>query len=144
MTLSLWMLLAFAGWTLLVLLVGVGVPRWTLILTGRAMLTSFPGDTPHGAGFYRRAVRAHANCIENLPVFGAIVLIAVAAHVASPLFDKLAAATMAARVAQTSIHLRWTETNVTVGWRFSFFTVQALAMIAMGVQIAAAGAGYST
>ena len=34
MTLSLWMLLAFAGWTLLVLLIGVGVYRWSLILTG--------------------------------------------------------------------------------------------------------------
>ena len=48
MTLSLWMLLAFAGWTLLVLLTGVGVYRWSLIFTGRAELTSFPGDTPHG------------------------------------------------------------------------------------------------
>jgi len=36
MTLSLWMLLAFAGWTLLVLLIGVGVYRWALIFTGRA------------------------------------------------------------------------------------------------------------
>lgn len=60
MTLSLWMLLAFAGWTLLVLLTGVGVRRWSLIFTGRATLTSFPGGTPHGGVAYRRAVRAHS------------------------------------------------------------------------------------
>ena len=59
MNLSLWMLFGFACWTLLVLLVGVGVRRWLLIFSGRAALTSFPGDTAHGSPAYRRAVRAH-------------------------------------------------------------------------------------
>jgi uncharacterized MAPEG superfamily protein len=135
MSLSLWMLLAFAGWTLLVLLVGVGVYRWSLILSGRAMLTSFPGDTPHGSAAYRRAVRAHANCIENLPVFGAIILSAAVANLAPPHMGSLAVATVTARVVQTSVHMALPETNATVGVRFSFFTVQALAMIAMVVLV---------
>ena len=58
MTLPLWMLLAFGCWTLLVMVVLVGMRRWSLILAGRAALTSFPGDTPHGDPAYRRAVRA--------------------------------------------------------------------------------------
>jgi uncharacterized MAPEG superfamily protein len=127
------MLLAFAGWTLLVLLIGVGVYRWTLILSGRAQLTSFPSDTPHGAEAYRRAVRAHANCLETLPVFAAIVLAAAAAHLDPPLFGALALATVAARVVQSSIHLALPVSNAMVGTRFAFFFVQIGAMIAMGV-----------
>ena len=135
MTLSLWMLLAFAGWTLLVLLIGVGVYHWSLILTGRAELSSFPGDTPHGADAYRRAVRAHANCIENLPVFAAIVLTAAAARLDPPNFGALAAATVAARVVQSSIHMLLPVSNPMVAARFSFFLIQVMTMIAMGVLI---------
>jgi len=136
MTLSLWMLLAFAGWTLLVLLAGVGVPRWSLILTGRATLTSFPGDTAHGGVAYRRAVRAHANCVENLPVFAAIVLTAAVAHVTPPHFGALALVTMVGRVGHTSIHMALPETIASVALRFSCFLVQVLAMIAMGALVA--------
>ncbi|MGH6965056.1 MAG: MAPEG family protein [Phenylobacterium sp.] len=142
MTLSLWMLLAFAGWTLLVLLVGVGVYRWSLILSGRAELRSFPGDTPHGSPAYRRAVRAHANCIENLPVFAAIILCAEVANLAPPHMGSLAVATVAARVVQTSIHMALPETNATIGVRFSFFTVQVLAMAAMAVLVVLAGVAH--
>lgn len=144
MNLSLWMLLAFAGWTLLVLLVGVGVYRWTLIFAGKAMLTSFPGDTPHGSPAYRRAVRAHANCIENLPVFGAIILTAAAANLAPPHMGSLAVATVASRIVQTSIHMGLPESNTTIGVRFSFFTVQALAMIAMTVLVVIAAISRAT
>ena len=141
MTLSLWMLLAFAGWTLLVLLIGVGVYRWSLILTGRAQLTSFPGDTPHGADVYRRAVRAHANCIENLPVFAAIVLTAAVARLDPPNFSALAVATVGARVVQSSVHILLPVSNPMVAARFSFFLLQIITMIAMGVLIVLAALG---
>jgi uncharacterized MAPEG superfamily protein len=130
------MLLAFACWTLLVLLVGVGIRRWLLIFQGQAALTSFPGDTPHGSQAYRRAMRAHANCIENLPVFSAIVLVGAFAQRLTPTTDMLAIVFMAARVAQTSIHMALPETNATIAVRFSFFLIQIVAMIAMAVQIA--------
>lgn len=139
MTQSLWMLLGFAAWTLAVLLVGVGVPRWRLILTRHADLTSFPADTPHGSPGYRRAMRAHANCVENLPVFGAIVLTASAAHIEAAGFDQLAAAVLAARIAQSSIHMALPETNRTVAIRFTFFLTQIAAMIAMLVLLVRAG-----
>jgi uncharacterized MAPEG superfamily protein len=141
MTLSLWMLLAFAGWTLLVLLVGVGIYRWSLILTGRAELTSFPSDQPHGGDAYRRAVRAHANCLESLPVFGTIVLTAAAAQLHPSNFGPLAAATVGARVAQTSIHMLLPVSNPMVAARFAFFLIQVLAMIAMGVLVVLAALG---
>jgi uncharacterized MAPEG superfamily protein len=140
MSLSLWMLLAFAAWTLLTLLAGVGVRRWLLILQGHAALTSFPGDTVHGSPAYRRATRAHANCLESLPVFGAIVLVAAVSGLRSRGLDALAVVTVAARIAQTLVHVLLPERNATVAVRFSFFLCQLIAMIAMGVLILNHGA----
>ena len=141
MSLSLWMLLGFAGWTLLTLIVGVGAPRWTLIVLGRGDLTSFPGDTPHGSASYRRAVRAHANCLETLPVFATVVLTATVAHFVGRAMDVLAATTMGARIVQTSVHVLFRERTRTIAVRFSFFLVQVIAIIAMGLLVAIAAIG---
>ena len=67
------MLLGFATWTLLLLMATVGVYRWSRILTGRVEVRNFRADQVEGEDWYKRAMRAHANCVENLPVFGAIV-----------------------------------------------------------------------
>jgi uncharacterized MAPEG superfamily protein len=136
MSLSLWMLLAFAGWTVLVLLGGVGVRRWWLILRGQAALTSFPADAAHGSAGYRRAMRAHANCLEHLPVFGAVVLVAAVAGLRSRQMDALAVLTVAARIGQTSVHMLLPERNATVALRFALFLPQVLAIIAMVFLIA--------
>lgn len=141
MTVPLWTLLGFAAWTLAVLMIGVGVRRWTLIFQHRATLTGFPGDTPHGSPGYRRAMRAHANCVENLPVFAAIVLTAAIAHLDRPLMDALAIATLTGRVAQTSVHMSFVETSSTVFVRFCFFFVQIAAMLAMIGVLATAALG---
>lgn len=135
MTTPLWALLGFAVWTLVVLMAAVGVRRWTLILTGRAQLTDFPADAPHGSTAYRRAVRAHLNCVENLPVFAAIVLIAAVTHVTTPTMDALAIAFVAARVSQTLVHVSVNETNATVLVRFGFFLIQIVAMFLMALEV---------
>ena len=72
-------LLGFALWTLAVLALTVGVHRWSRILTGRGAIHQFPADAPEGPDWYKRATRAHANCVENLPVYTAIVVAASAA-----------------------------------------------------------------
>lgn len=136
MSTPLWVLLAFACWTLVVLMIGVGIRRWTLILTGQAQIADFPGDVAHGSTPYRRAVRAHANCVENLPVYGAIATVAFAAQATGPMLDTLAIAVMAARVCQTFVHMAFSETNATVAVRFSFFLVQVVAMLWMAAEIA--------
>lgn len=141
MSTPLWVLLAFACWTLLVLMIGVGISRWSLILAGRAQLTDFPGDTVHGSTPYRRAVRAHANCVENLPVYGAIVLTAFAAQATTSTMDTLALVFIGARVGQSIVHMALTETNVTIGARFTLFLTQIVAMGWMAwdvVQVASA------
>jgi hypothetical protein len=135
MTTPLWVLLAFACWTVLVLMIGVGISRWSLILTGRAQLTDFPADVAHGSTTYRRAVRAHANCVENLPVYGAIVLAAFAAQATSPTLDGLALVFIVTRVGQSTVHMALAETNVTVGVRFTFFLAQVVAMAWMAWEV---------
>jgi hypothetical protein len=135
MTMPLWILLGFALWTLVVLLVGIGIRRWSLILTGRAQLTDFPADTAHGSVAYRRAVRAHLNCVENLPVYGAIAVTAFAAQVTTPTMDTLAVVFMAARMSQTLVHVSVIETNVTVLVRFIFFLIQIIAMFWMAAEV---------
>ncbi|MBI1212044.1 MAG: MAPEG family protein [Alphaproteobacteria bacterium] len=135
MTVPLWVLLGFALWTIAVLMVGIGMRRWTLILTGNAQIKDFPGDTPHGSPAYRRAVRAHANCVENLPVYGAVSVALFASHVTSPTADVLAIALLIARVGQSVVHMAFDETNTTVLIRFSFFFAQLLAMLWMAVEV---------
>jgi uncharacterized MAPEG superfamily protein len=52
-----------------------------------------------------RAMRAHANCVENLPVYAAIVVAIAASGVQSPMLDTLAVVLFAARVLQTVTHV---------------------------------------
>lgn len=144
MNLSLWMLLGFAGWTLLIMVVGVGTYRWLLIFKGEAALTSFPGDVVHGSPAYRRITRAHANCIENLPVFAVIVLVASVAQITPPPMGNLAAVTLGARIAQSSVHMFLPESNVTIAARFTCFLVQVFTMSAMAYLLVTAAATGGT
>jgi uncharacterized MAPEG superfamily protein len=134
MSIPVWALLSFAAWTVTILMIGVGVYRWSLILAGKAELKSFPGDEPHGAPLYRRFVRAHANCIENLPVLAAIVIAAQATDAHSPTLDILSVAVVVARIVQTSAHLS-SGSNPAIAVRFSFLCVQLVAFIWMGALV---------
>ncbi len=135
MTPPLWALLGFAVWTLLLVLVTIGGYRVGLVLLGKARPNAFPADTPHGPEWYRRAMRAHANCVENLPIFGAVVLIGHTIGLQGGTFGTLALATFAARVGQTLAHLS-SGRSLIVNVRFAFFLVQLVCVGAMVVQIA--------
>lgn len=139
MTVPEWSLLAFAAWTVLLLVLTVGVYRWTRILTTRAGLADFKGGVLEGDGWYQRATRAHLNCIENLPVFGAIVFAVSASGTTGIVVDGLALSVPAARVLQSVVHVSLVQTHKVVGVRFFFFSVQAVAFLALiGMVVAAA------
>ena len=129
MTIPQWTLLGFAAWTLLLLMATVGVYRWGAILFAKAAIASFPHDAPQGAGWYQRGTRAHANCIENLPVFGAIVIALQAGHVTGSLVNWLSIAILAARVVQSLVHVCFIQTDKAVAFRFSFYSVQLISFI---------------
>lgn len=136
MTVPVWVLLAFAGWTLLLLCMTVGIYRWKRILTGRANIRDWRADEAQGDERYRRAMRAHMNCVENLPVYGAIVLAAVATGVSSAILDVLALVLLGARIVQSILHVAFEPTELVAGARFGFFAVQVVCMAWMGVYIA--------
>ena len=124
MTVPIWSLLGFAAWTLLLLLLTIGVYRWFRVLTGRAGISEFRADQVEGQDWYKRAMRAHANCIENLPVFVVIVSALYAANVHGPLVNMLAVTVLAARIVQSLVHVSFEQTNSVVSVRFSFFFLQ--------------------
>ena len=81
------------------------------------------------------------NCVENLPVFAAIVLCATAAGADGRLLDWLAGAILAARICQTTVHLAFTPSDTAASVRFAFFFVQAICMLAMAASVAVSAAG---
>ena len=129
MTVPVWMLLGFATWTVLLLLATVGVYRWSRILTGRVPIRNFRADQVEGADWYLRAMRAHANCIENLPVFGAIVFALYVGNVAGAVVNTLAAAILVARIMQSLVHVCFVQTNTVASVRFGFFFVQIVGFL---------------
>lgn len=129
MTTPVWMLLGFAIWTVLLLLVTVGVYRWTRILTGRVPIREFRADQVEGKDWYKRAMRAHANCVENLPVFAVIVFALHVSGTGGVLVDDLCITIMAARVIQSSIHVSVPQNNTAVSFRFSFYFIQLICFL---------------
>jgi len=132
MTTPLTCLLLFAGWTLLPLLLVLAPIRILAVLRGKAKAGDFPADQPHGTDFYRRIMRAHMNCVENLPIFGTVVVVGTLAGISSTTFDHLAIAAIVARVGQTIAHVA-SGRGLVINIRFTFFAIQVGCFIAMGV-----------
>ena len=138
MTVPTWMLLGFATWTALLLLFTVGIYRWGRIFTGRVAIRDFPADAAGGEEWYKRATRAHANCIENLPVFGAIVFALYVGQVTGAWVDALAITVLVARVIQSMVHVCFVHTNTVASVRFTFFFVQFICFFwLIGIIVAA-------
>lgn len=140
MSVPVWMLLGFAAWTVLLLLATVGVYRWGLILSGRVPINAFRADQVEGADRYKRAMRAHANCVENLPVFAAIVIALHIGDVGGTLVDALAVAILVARIAQSLVHAGFVQTNAVTSVRFGFFFAQIIGFLwLIGIIVARLG-----
>ena len=111
----------FIAWALFLLLV-MEILRSRLVLTGRAQSNEFKPDNSNSSPFMQRLARAHANCIESLPLFGGLLLVAMATG-RTDATDALAPWLLGARVVQSSVHLASTSV-VAVNARFAAFVVQ--------------------
>jgi uncharacterized MAPEG superfamily protein len=129
------MLLGFAAWTVLLLLSTIGVYRWSHILTGRTPIKEFRADQIEGADWYRRSMRAHANCIENLPVFGSIVFALYVSQLGGATVSYLCVTVLVARVMQSLVHVCLPQTNTVAAIRFAFFFVQIVCFVTLIVMI---------
>lgn len=121
MSISATSLTLFIAWTLF-LLVLMEIMRTHRVLTGRSRSNEFRPDNANLSPFMQRLARAHANCVESLPVFGGLLLAAIATDNQS-ITDPLAPWLVAARVLQSTIHLA-SLSVLAVNARFSFFAVQ--------------------
>jgi uncharacterized MAPEG superfamily protein len=130
-------LLFFTVWTVGVLLLVVAPYRIGMVLLRKARPNQFPADTPHGPDWYRRAARAHLNCVENLPVFAALVVIGHEIGLRDGSFASLAQVVAAARVGQTCCHLA-SGRSLVINVRFAFFAVQIGCYLAMAWLLATA------
>ena len=114
-------LTGFIAWTLF-LLVLMELVRSKLVLTKVVPANGFQPDNANLSPFMRRLARAHANCLEGLPIFGGLMLIAVVAG-QSAVTDPLAYLLLAARIVQSVIHLA-SLSPLAVTLRFMAFSVQ--------------------
>ena len=115
-------LIGFTAWTLLLVLL-VFAYRGGRFLTGTP-INSWPRGAKlvSDAPMVHRLENAHANCLENLPVFAVIVLSAAALGKPGAV-EGLAPFVVYARIGQTAAHLSGTG-PLQVLVRASFWAVQ--------------------
>jgi uncharacterized MAPEG superfamily protein len=139
MSLSQWALLGFAAWTLLLVGVTIGLPRVLAVLTKRARPSAFDPSVPHGDERYRRCMRAHANCVENLPVFATLVLLGSVLHVPGSTFQGVAFVVLPARILQSLVHIA-SGSDRAILVRFTAFSVQVTCCVGLMVLLVLHGA----
>lgn len=120
-TMSGWVFTALIAWTLFLLIWMEGM-RAGLVLRGQVRSDGFTPGNDGLSPFMQRLARAHANCIEGLPVFGGLLLIAIVSG-RPEVTDSLAPALLAARVLQSGFHLA-SGSVVAINLRFTAFVVQ--------------------
>ena len=114
-------LLGFVGLFLVLLLILAGL-RAMVTLSGRIKANAFLTTGEDVSPFSRRLVRAHANMYEFFPVYGGVLLYAIATG-QTGITNGLALFFLGARVAQALIHIASTSI-IAVQVRFFFFLVQ--------------------
>jgi uncharacterized MAPEG superfamily protein len=114
-------LTGFITWALLLLVV-MELIRTQLVLRGKVAANAFAPDNAGLAPFMQRLARAHANCVEGLPIFGGLLLVAIATG-RTGLTDSLAYILLASRVFQSLVHIA-SAGVMAVSIRFTAFAVQ--------------------
>ena len=114
-------LTGFVAWSLFLLVLMEGM-RSRLVVSGAIPANGFNPENSNLSPFMQRLARAHANCVEGLPIFGGLMLVAVVSDRAT-VTDPLAFVFLAARVLQSMIHLG-SVSALAVTLRFSAFAVQ--------------------
>ena len=121
MTVSFMVLIGLVAWTL-ALLILMEAMRGMLVMNKTVPSNTFRPDNSNLSPFMQRLARAHANCVESLPLFGGLLMVAIATG-RSGVTDPLAPWLLAARFFQSSIHLASTRVAA-INARFAAFVVQ--------------------
>jgi len=114
-------LIGLIAWALFLMIV-MEILRVQLVVTRRIAANEFRTDNSNLSPFMQRLARAQANCVENLPIFGGILLVALITG-QTAVTDPLAYALFAARLVQSCVHL-FSVSVLAVNARFLAFAVQ--------------------
>jgi uncharacterized MAPEG superfamily protein len=116
--------LALVGYVAWMLLLAITILSWrtVLVLAKKRAANSFTPSGEEVSPSCNRLCRAHANCYENLPIFAALILLALVTDNAG-ITDSLARWALVARVAQSTVHLISTS-EIAVSLRATFHSVQ--------------------
>jgi uncharacterized MAPEG superfamily protein len=118
---SVTVLIGLTAWTLFLLIL-MELLRSRLILTKAIAANAFKPDNSNLSPFMQRLARAHANCVESLPVFGILLIVALLTNRAG-VTNPLAPWLFAARLVQSGAHLA--SLSIPAVWiRFLAFAVQ--------------------
>lgn len=128
-------LTGFIAWTLF-LLVLMEVLRTRLVAIKAVAANGFDPANSTLSPFMQRLARAHANCIEGLPIFGGLLLVAAVSG-QSAITDPLAYLFLGARIVQSVIHLGSVSATA-VSLRFAAFGVQMAIGVFWAVRLIAA------
>jgi uncharacterized MAPEG superfamily protein len=108
---------------LLILMEGL---RTRLVVTKSVAANGFKPDNANLSPFMQRLARAHANCLETLPIVGVLLLAAMVTG-KTAITDPLAPWFLLARLVQSGIHLV-SLSEAAVSARFAAFVVQVAIM----------------
>lgn len=114
-------LLGFVGWALFLLVLMESI-RSKMVIFKEVAPNGFNPDNSNLSSFMQRLARAHANCVEGLPIFGGLMVVALITSNAG-VTDQLAYVFLTARIIQSLIHLA-SLSPLAVTLRFSAFLVQ--------------------
>jgi uncharacterized MAPEG superfamily protein len=116
-------LTGFVSWALFLLVLMESI-RTKLVVTKEVAANGFTPDNSGLSPFMQRLARAHANCVEGLPIFGGLLAIAIMTS-RTGITDVLAFWLLGARIVQSIIHLVSTSPRA-VSLRFTAFAIQMM------------------
>jgi uncharacterized MAPEG superfamily protein len=118
---SVTVLIALASWTLFLLILMEAL-RSRLIYMKAVAANQFKPDNSNLSPFMQRLARAHANCVESLPVFSVLLIVAVLTN-RTGITNTLAPWLFVARLIQSGSHMA--SLSVPAVWlRFIAFAAQ--------------------
>jgi uncharacterized MAPEG superfamily protein len=114
-------LIGLVAWTLFLVIL-MEILRARLIVTKAVAANEFKPDNANLSPFMQRLARAHANCVESVPIFGVLLIVALLTNRAG-VTNPLAPWLLAARIVQSCVHLA--SISLPASWaRFIAFAVQ--------------------
>lgn len=96
-------LIVYIAWMIILLLTMISI-RSYLVLSGKKSANGFSPSGDDVSAFIQRLSRVHANCYEHFPVFGGLMLLALALDL-SQLTNPLAYTLIGLRLAQGVVHM---------------------------------------